>query len=67
VGYRSGKIGEKLKKMGFTNVYNLYGGIFEWKNRGYEVHNNQNSVTDSVHAYNRAWSVFLRKGVKVYE
>ena len=30
IGYRSEKIGEKLQKMGYTNVSNLYGSIFEW-------------------------------------
>ena len=29
VGYRSEKISEKLISAGFTNVQNLYGGIFE--------------------------------------
>ena len=32
VGYRSEKIAEELDKLGFTNVSNLYGGIFEWIN-----------------------------------
>jgi rhodanese-related sulfurtransferase len=31
VGYRSEKIAEKMKHAGFTNVSNLYGGIFEGK------------------------------------
>ena len=34
VGYRSEKIGKKLKDLGFENVYNLYGSIFEWANQG---------------------------------
>ena len=34
VGYRSEKIGEKLQKMGYTKVYNLYGSIFQWVNEG---------------------------------
>ena len=32
VGIRSENIGEQLIKAGYTNVYNLFGGIFEWKN-----------------------------------
>ena len=39
IGARSETIGEKLKKNGFTNVYNLYGGIFEWKNADFKVLN----------------------------
>lgn len=65
VGYRSEKIGEKLQEMGFKQVYNLYGGIFDWKNKGNQVVNDT-GVTDSVHTYNFVWSTFLEKGIKVY-
>jgi rhodanese-related sulfurtransferase len=67
IGYRSEKIGEKLKDMGFTNVLNLHGGIFDWKNMGHDVVNDKDMVTDSVHTYNKSWSKWLNKGVKVYE
>lgn len=66
VGYRSEKIGEKLQKMGFQNVRNLYGGIFQWKNDGFEVLNPEGKPTDSVHTYNKSWSKWLINGVKVY-
>ena len=66
VGYRSEKIGEKLQKMGFKNVKNLYGGIFEWKNEGFDVVNPKGQKTDSVHTYNRNWSKWLVNGIKVY-
>ena len=32
VGYRSEKISEKLRQLGYNDVSNLYGGIFEWIN-----------------------------------
>lgn len=67
VGYRSERIGEKLQKLGYRNVKNLYGGIFDWKNKGNTVINNQNQPTDSVHTYNYNWSQWLYKGIKVYE
>lgn len=67
VGYRSERIGEKLLKMGYKNVKNLYGGIFAWKNEGMEVVDKQNLPTDSVHTYDKNWSKWLYKGVKVYE
>jgi rhodanese-related sulfurtransferase len=67
IGVRSERIGEKLLKSGYKNVYNLYGGIFEYKNTGGKVVNNQNIETDSVHAFNKEWSVYLTKGIKVYE
>ncbi len=66
VGYRSEKVGEKLLRMGFKNVKNLYGGIFEWKNEGFGVVNSKGQKTDSVHTYNRSWSKWLKKGIKVY-
>ncbi|WP_462247846.1 rhodanese-like domain-containing protein [Ekhidna sp.] len=66
VGYRSERVGEKLKKAGYTNVKNLYGGIFSWKNEGYEVMGPQNNPTDSVHTYNKSWGQWLIKGIKVY-
>ena len=66
VGYRSERIGEKLQKMGFSNVDNLYGGIFDWKYKDYEVINKNGVPTDSVHTYNADWSKWLRKGIKVY-
>lgn len=66
IGVRSENIGEKLKALGYSKVLNLYGGIFEWKNRGGEVYNSKNLVTDSVHAFNKHWGKLLHKGIKVY-
>jgi rhodanese-related sulfurtransferase len=59
VGYRSEKIGEKLQAMGFKNVKNLYGSIFEWVNLGYPVENNHQVPVKKVHAYNRLWSQWI--------
>ncbi|WP_258103760.1 rhodanese-like domain-containing protein [Marinoscillum sp. MHG1-6] len=67
VGYRSEKVGEYLQELGFTNICNLYGGIFEWKNNGMQVVNENNELTDSLHTYNENWSKWLLKGIKVYE
>lgn len=66
VGYRSEKITKKLNKLGYKNVSNLYGGIFEWVNQGQKVYNNQNASTLKVHTYNKAWSKWLKRGVKIY-
>jgi len=66
VGYRSEKVTEQLLEAGFTNVSNLYGGIFEWKNRGGEVVDTAGRVTENVHAFDRTWGIWLRKGKKVY-
>jgi len=67
LGVRSEDVAEKLKKAGYSNVYNLYGGIFEWKNNDLEVLNLNEKPTDSIHTYSKAWSKWLKKGVKVYE
>ena len=63
VGYRSEKIAEKLKTMGFSNVRNLYGGIFLWKDSGLEVVNSRGSTQD-VHTYSEKWSKWLKTGNK---
>src|SRR5215204_1327195 len=39
VGYRSERIGEQLIKLGFKDVNNLYGGIFDWINNGNPIVN----------------------------
>ena len=61
IGYRSEKIGEKLRKKGFTNVHNLYGSIFEWVNQDYEVVDKNGQITQKVHTYNRNWSKWVEE------
>ncbi|WP_405575451.1 rhodanese-like domain-containing protein [Winogradskyella sp. Asnod2-B02-A] len=67
VGIRSEDIAEQLKKKGYTNVYNLFGGIFEWKNNNFPVYNSEEKETEQVHAYSKDWSKWLLKGIKIYE
>ncbi|HCQ29365.1 MAG TPA: rhodanese-like domain-containing protein, partial [Flavobacteriales bacterium] len=52
---------------GYKNVFNLYGGIFDWKNKGFRVVDNQGKETEKVHPYNEKWGVWLTKGEKAYE
>ncbi len=59
IGYRSEKIGKKLKKAGYKNVYNLYGSIFEWVNRGYPIVDTSNQRTRRLHTYNKIWSKWV--------
>lgn len=66
VGYRSERIGEKLQDLGFTNVRNLYGGIFAWTNEKRPVFEGQNK-TNRVHAYSRTWGFWLKNAEKVYD
>ncbi len=66
VGYRSEKVAEKLNQEGFSDVSNLYGGIFEWKNQRFPVYNGEEE-TQNVHAYSKTWGIWLNNGNKVYE
>lgn len=66
VGYRSEKVAEKLRDAGYENTFNLFGGIFAWKNDGRKVVDKSGRATNKVHCYNKSWSVFLLEGEKVY-
>lgn len=67
LGIRSEDIAEKLKEAGYTNVLNLYGGIFEWKNNNFPVYNIEEKETEDIHTFSEAWSKWLLKGNKVFE
>lgn len=67
VGYRSEKIGEKFIKNGFKEVYNLYGGVFDWVNHGFTIVDKEGKPTENIHPYSPEWGIWLKKGNKVYE
>ncbi len=67
LGIRSEDVAEKLKKAGCADVYNLYGGIFEWKNNDLKVYDSNDLETEKVHTFNEAWSKWLKKGIKIYD
>lgn len=67
LGIRSEYVAEKLKKAGYSNISNLYGGIFEWKNDDNPVYNSEKKETENVHAFSKSWSKWLKKGNKIYE
>ncbi len=67
LGIRSEDIAEKLKKAGYNNIFNLYGGIFEWKNNEDLLLNSEEIETEDVHAFTKEWSNWLKKGIKIYE
>ncbi len=67
LGIRSEEVAEKLKKAGYTNVFNLYGGIFEWKNNNFTIYDSEEIETENVHTFNGAWSKWLTNGIKIYE
>lgn len=66
LGIRSEIVAHQLIKEGYTNVYNLYGGIFEWKNANFQVIDTLGKSTENVHTFNKEWSKWLKKGKKVY-
>lgn len=66
LGIRSEVVANKLIEAGYTNVKNLYGGIFEWKNQNKEVYNFDDQITDSIHAFSKPWGKWLKSGIKVY-
>lgn len=66
IGVRSEIIAYKLKKVGYKNVFNLYGGIFEWKNNNFPIYNSMEKETDSVHVYSAVWGRWLKNGHKVF-
>jgi hypothetical protein len=52
---------------GYTNIQNMYGGVFEWINDDFPVYDMQGKQTTKVHAYSKAWGIWLKKGDKVYQ
>jgi len=66
VGIRSEAIGKQLLQKGFTDVYNLYGGIFLWADQGRELIDSEGNKTSKVHGYNRWWGRWVKKAKVVY-
>lgn len=66
LGIRSEIVAHKLIKESYTNVYNLYGGILEWKNNNFQVVDTLGNETEKVHTFNKDWSKWLKKGKTVY-
>ncbi len=66
IGARSQTIGEKLKKAGYTNVKNLYGGFFHWCNLDAPMVNTKGEKTMRIHGYSKDWGKWIRKGTVVY-
>jgi rhodanese-related sulfurtransferase len=66
IGARSQTIGKKLKKAGYKNVKNLYGGFFYWANMSYPMVNHKGIPTRRIHGYSKEWSKWIKKGTIVY-
>lgn len=66
IGARSQNIGEKLKKAGYTNVKNLYGGFFQWNNSGLQKIDSNGNSTIRIHGFSENWGKWITKGSIVY-
>ncbi|MGB0145932.1 MAG: rhodanese-like domain-containing protein [Flavobacteriaceae bacterium] len=62
IGVRSERVGEKLKKLGYQNIYNLYGGLFQWYNSGKSLVDAQEKITQAIHGYDKHWAKFINRG-----
>ena len=58
VGYRSAKVAQQLEQAGFSQVFNLEGGLFEWANEGRSMLK-EGQPTAQVHPYNATWGKLL--------
>ena len=67
VGIRADKVGSRLNKLGFNDVYNLLGSIVEWVNQGNVVVDAGSKPTTKVHAYREEYGKWLTAGTKVLE
>lgn len=66
VGARSQTYGEMLKKKGYTNVVNLYGGLFNWANHKFPMVDSNGKSTIKIHGYNKEWGKWVTNGEVVY-
>ncbi len=66
VGYRSERIADRLRQQGYTNVANVYGGIFEWVNMKHPVVTDDGTETDEIHGYSKFWGFWLMRGARIY-
>lgn len=65
MGVRSEEVGEKLQILGYKNVFNYYGGIFDWVNKGFTIYQEEEQ-TKKIHGFSKAWSIWLKAGEVVY-
>jgi len=59
VGYRSAAFVQKARKLGYTNIVNYKGSIFQWANAGKPVYRDGKVVT-GVHPYDDYWGQLLK-------
>ena len=50
-----------LIKAGYKQTFNLYGGLFEWCNRGLPMVDNEGNETTNIHGVTTDWEKWLTK------
>ncbi|WP_193194620.1 rhodanese-like domain-containing protein [Nostoc sp. MG11] len=60
IGYRSAKLAQQLDEAGFSRIFNLNGGIFQWANEGRPIFKDDQYPTHFVHPYDAMWGKLLR-------
>ena len=58
VGYRSSAIARRLASLGYQNLFNLSGSIFQWVNENRPVYQ-QGKIVTAVHPYQKFWQHLL--------
>ena len=59
VGFRSETIGAQMRELGYVNIQNLYGGIFNWVNESRPVVAGLETMTRRVHGYSPFWAFWI--------
>lgn len=62
IGYRSSEIVKQAQAQGFTNMYNLEGGLFAWAHAGHPLYRGNKQVR-VVHPYDEQWGQLLDKAL----
>lgn len=65
VGSRSEGVARIMIDNGYMQVFNLYGGIFEWGNQGKPLVKGENESTIKVHGVTKEWAKWLNEDIRV--
>jgi rhodanese-related sulfurtransferase len=63
IGYRSAATAKQLQTMGYQNIFNLEGSIFQWANEQRPLYRGE-KLSDRVHRYNWFWGYLLISATK---
>ncbi len=64
VGYRGARVADFLARQGYTEVFNVEGGLFRWANEGRPIFR-QDRPTAEVHPYNPTWGLMLESRYRI--